>query len=42
MVCKVKEFIASLICADGFAVKWIVATRIRGVQVERPQIDDYI
>ncbi len=39
---RVQDFIAGQTCADGSFVEWIVAARIRGVQVERPQIDSYI
>ena len=39
---RIKDFIASQTCADGFAIDWIVAARIHEVQVGRPQIDFYI
>ena len=39
---RIKDFIASQTCADGFVVEWIVAARICGVQVGTPQIDFYI
>ena len=39
---KVQDFIDGQTCADGSSVEWIVDARIRGVQVERPQIHSYI
>ena len=39
---RIEDFIASQTCADGSTVEWIVAARVRGVQVGRPQIVSYI
>ena len=33
---KVEDFIVGQTCVDGSVVEWIVAARIRGVQVKRP------
>jgi hypothetical protein len=39
---RIEDFIASQTCADGPTVQWIVAARVRILQVGRPQIDSYI
>ena len=39
---RIEDFIVGQTCADGSTVEWIVAARVRGVQVGRPQIDSYI
>ena len=39
---RVEDFIAGWTRANDSFVKWIVAARIRGIQVERPQIDFYM
>ena len=39
---RIKDFIAGQTCADGSTVNWIIAAMVRGVQVEKPQIDSYI
>jgi hypothetical protein len=39
---RIEDFIASQTCANGSTVEWIVATRVRILQVGRPQIDSYI
>ena len=39
---RIEDFIAGQTYADGSIVELIVATRVHGVQVGRPQIDSYI
>ena len=39
---RVEDFKAGHTSADGSTIEWIVAAKVRGVQVERPQINSYI